>query len=34
MKKQNKMEEKAVTGGHDIWDEIVKTVSNDKEFIA
>ena len=26
----NKAEEK----GHDIWDEIVNTVSNDKEFIA
>jgi len=28
------MENKAEKKGHDIWDEIVNTVSNDKEFIA
>jgi len=33
-KKETKMTTKAEEKGHDIWDEIVNTVSNDKEFIA
>lgn len=33
-KKEAKMTNKAEEKGHDIWDEIVNTVSNDKEFIA
>ena len=32
--KEAKMKNKAEEKGHDIWDEIVNTVSNDKEFIA
>jgi len=33
-KKETKMSNKAEKKGTDIWDEIVNTVSNDKEFIS